>query len=334
MKFGQALSVLEAALPDEVAAPYREQLTRLQDSAPPMPTQTVRDQLDQGPRRRLGRPAGVARRRPDRGRVDRAGAQGTLGRRPRGRGQGAVPRSRRGADVRPPPARSRRQEPGAGAARHRHQGDHRGGAGPGPRRARLRARGRGPASLRRGLPRRPGRRHPRCRRRRQPHPGHRVAGEPVLAGPGDPRGHPGAARPLRPAVRPVPVLRAGAHGDAARRPAPRQLPDPSGRRRRPRTPGGARLRRGRTPGEPRPSRGDGPAHPDRRGRGPGRPGGRSPRRGVHQGPGPDRPRPAPRLPRAVRRADQGGAASGSPGSGCAGSSSASTTRGSPRTRSR
>jgi len=47
MKFGQVLSVLEAALPDEVAAPYREQLTRLQDSAPPMPTQTVRDQLTQ-----------------------------------------------------------------------------------------------------------------------------------------------------------------------------------------------------------------------------------------------------------------------------------------------
>ncbi len=46
MKFGQALSVLEAALPDELAAPYRENLTRLQDDAPPMPTQTVRDQLD------------------------------------------------------------------------------------------------------------------------------------------------------------------------------------------------------------------------------------------------------------------------------------------------
>ena len=45
MKFGQALSVLEAALPDEMAAPYREHLTALQDSAPPMPTQTVRDQL-------------------------------------------------------------------------------------------------------------------------------------------------------------------------------------------------------------------------------------------------------------------------------------------------
>jgi predicted unusual protein kinase regulating ubiquinone biosynthesis (AarF/ABC1/UbiB family) len=45
MKFGQALSVLEAALPEEMAAPYREHLTRLQDSAPPMPTQTVRDIL-------------------------------------------------------------------------------------------------------------------------------------------------------------------------------------------------------------------------------------------------------------------------------------------------
>jgi predicted unusual protein kinase regulating ubiquinone biosynthesis (AarF/ABC1/UbiB family) len=45
MKFGQALSILEAALPEEMAAPYREHLTRLQDSAPPMPTQTVRNIL-------------------------------------------------------------------------------------------------------------------------------------------------------------------------------------------------------------------------------------------------------------------------------------------------
>jgi predicted unusual protein kinase regulating ubiquinone biosynthesis (AarF/ABC1/UbiB family) len=51
MKFGQALSVLEAALPDELVSPYREHLTRLQDSAPPMPTQLVRDALarDLGP---------------------------------------------------------------------------------------------------------------------------------------------------------------------------------------------------------------------------------------------------------------------------------------------
>ncbi len=47
MKFGQALSVLEAALPEEIAGPYREHLTKLQDSAPPMPTQTVRETLDQ-----------------------------------------------------------------------------------------------------------------------------------------------------------------------------------------------------------------------------------------------------------------------------------------------
>ncbi|WP_182379954.1 AarF/ABC1/UbiB kinase family protein [Nocardioides sp. WS12] len=51
MKFGQALSVLESALPEEMAAPYREHLTKLQDSAPPMPTQTVRNILaeDLGP---------------------------------------------------------------------------------------------------------------------------------------------------------------------------------------------------------------------------------------------------------------------------------------------
>src|SRR5690348_5864712 len=45
MKMGQALSILEPALPEEVAAPYREQLTRLQDSAPPMSAATVHDVL-------------------------------------------------------------------------------------------------------------------------------------------------------------------------------------------------------------------------------------------------------------------------------------------------
>jgi predicted unusual protein kinase regulating ubiquinone biosynthesis (AarF/ABC1/UbiB family) len=45
MKMGQALSILESALPEEVAAPYREQLTRLQDSAPPMSAATVHDVL-------------------------------------------------------------------------------------------------------------------------------------------------------------------------------------------------------------------------------------------------------------------------------------------------
>jgi predicted unusual protein kinase regulating ubiquinone biosynthesis (AarF/ABC1/UbiB family) len=41
LKLGQALSVFEAALPPELAGPYRATLTRLQDSAPPLPTATV-----------------------------------------------------------------------------------------------------------------------------------------------------------------------------------------------------------------------------------------------------------------------------------------------------
>ena len=41
MKMGQALSVFEAALPEEVAAPYRAALTKLQEAAPPLPATTV-----------------------------------------------------------------------------------------------------------------------------------------------------------------------------------------------------------------------------------------------------------------------------------------------------
>lgn len=41
MKFGQAMSIFEAALPDDVAGPYRATLTRLQDSAPAMPAAAV-----------------------------------------------------------------------------------------------------------------------------------------------------------------------------------------------------------------------------------------------------------------------------------------------------
>jgi predicted unusual protein kinase regulating ubiquinone biosynthesis (AarF/ABC1/UbiB family) len=41
MKLGQALSVFEAALPDEVAAPYRAALTKLQEAAPPLPAAVV-----------------------------------------------------------------------------------------------------------------------------------------------------------------------------------------------------------------------------------------------------------------------------------------------------
>ena len=48
MKLGQALSVFEAALPEEFMAPYREQLTKLQDSAPPMSAAQVESQMVAG----------------------------------------------------------------------------------------------------------------------------------------------------------------------------------------------------------------------------------------------------------------------------------------------
>ncbi len=41
MKFGQMLSVFEAGLPEELMAPYRATLTKLQDAAPPLPAATV-----------------------------------------------------------------------------------------------------------------------------------------------------------------------------------------------------------------------------------------------------------------------------------------------------
>src|SRR6202167_3317015 len=47
MKFGQALSIFEAALPPELAGPYRATLTKLQESAPPLPARTVHQVLAQ-----------------------------------------------------------------------------------------------------------------------------------------------------------------------------------------------------------------------------------------------------------------------------------------------
>ncbi|HET7305107.1 MAG TPA: AarF/ABC1/UbiB kinase family protein [Segeticoccus sp.] len=45
LKFGQALSIFEAGIPEELAEPYRATLTRLQDAAPPMPASLVHQVL-------------------------------------------------------------------------------------------------------------------------------------------------------------------------------------------------------------------------------------------------------------------------------------------------
>ncbi len=48
MKVGQMLSIFEAALPPEIAGPYRATLTRLQEAAPPLPARTVHQVLATG----------------------------------------------------------------------------------------------------------------------------------------------------------------------------------------------------------------------------------------------------------------------------------------------
>src|SRR3954466_6258952 len=48
MKSGQALSVFEAALPEDIASPYRAALTKLQEAAPPMPPNAVHRVLATG----------------------------------------------------------------------------------------------------------------------------------------------------------------------------------------------------------------------------------------------------------------------------------------------
>jgi predicted unusual protein kinase regulating ubiquinone biosynthesis (AarF/ABC1/UbiB family) len=48
MKLGQMLSIFEAALPPEIAGPYRATLTLLQEAAPPLPARTVHRVLSEG----------------------------------------------------------------------------------------------------------------------------------------------------------------------------------------------------------------------------------------------------------------------------------------------
>ena len=334
MKFGQALSVLEAALPDELVAPYREHLTALQDSAPSMPAAMAYEEIEDA----LGPDWRDLLVQMD----EKAAAAASIGQVHRGRWHD-------GREV-----AVKVQYPGAGDAL---LGDLRqiarvakgmapvfpgidikplvaGGPGPRGRRARLPPRGRGPGGVRRGLPRRPRDRGARRRRGRRHRAGQRVDGVERLAGLDHREGHPRGARPLRPAAGPVPVRRPRAHRHAARRPAPRELPDPAERRRQPGPAGRARLRRRGPPPRPVAAARAGPADAAGRQRRPRPPAGGAAPRGLRQGQDPGRPAGGAGLPRAVRRAGPGRARSASTASGCASSSSASTTRAPRRTPSR
>ncbi len=57
LKFGQAMSVMEAALPEDLAGPYRATLTKLPEAAPPLPAATVHAVLAEelGPRWRTSK---------------------------------------------------------------------------------------------------------------------------------------------------------------------------------------------------------------------------------------------------------------------------------------
>ena len=79
MKFGQALSVFEAALPEEIAAPYRAALTKLQEAAPPMPARTVHAVLAEQLGARLARAVPRVRRQARRRGQHRPGAPGASG---------------------------------------------------------------------------------------------------------------------------------------------------------------------------------------------------------------------------------------------------------------
>ena len=224
MKFGQALSVLEAALPDEVAAPYRAHLTALQDSAPPMPTQTVRDQIeaDLGPdwRDRLVRLDGGPTAAASIGQVHRGrwhdGREVAVKVQYPGAGDALLGDLRQlalvargiapvfpGIDILP--LVRELQERAADELDYQLEAE--------AQQAFADAFTDDPRIV---VPRRRGGGLDRAR--------HRVDGQPRVAGVGDRHRHPRGTRPLRRAAGALPVLRPGPHRHAARRPAPGELP--------------------------------------------------------------------------------------------------------------
>ena len=162
MKFGQALSVFEAAMPEELAGPYRATLTKLQDSAPPMPASAVHKVLagELGPRwrHRSSRPSTTPP--PPRPRSARCtGPCGATGARSRSRSSTPGPAEALVSDLNQLARVARvagRLDP-----RHRHQADHGRAQAADGRGARLQPRGRQPAQFAEAFARRPGLRRPR-----------------------------------------------------------------------------------------------------------------------------------------------------------------------------
>ena len=211
MKFGQALSVLEAALPDELAAPYR---------AAPDPAAGLRSaDADPDRARRSSRATsgpdwqerpGLARRRPDRRRRRSArctGAAGATAARSRSRCSTPAPGDALQSDLRQLARLARTIGPLVPGIEIK------------PLVAELQARaaeeldyhprGRGPAGLRRCVPRRPRDRRPRRGRASAT----TVLVTEWLESPASlasiiAERHPGGARPLRRALRAVPLRRA------------------------------------------------------------------------------------------------------------------------------
>ena len=222
MKVGQALSVMEAAVPEQFGEPYREALTKLQKDAPPLPAAKVHRVLDAQLGTKWRDRFSSFDDEPDRVGQHRPGAQGRVVRRPRGRRQDPVPRRRRGPARRPEDdeahgvgvqaARPRRRHPGR---RRRTDRTHRDGAG-------LPARGRESARLRQGLQGPPALRRARDRRQR-PQGGHRGVDGRHPAGEDHPRGHRRAARPDGHAAVRAHLRRAAPARDDARRRASREL---------------------------------------------------------------------------------------------------------------
>ena len=83
MKFGQAMSIFEAALPEEMAGPYRATLTKLQDAAPPLPARDGARGAGRAARRRLARRFASFDDTPGGRGLDRPGAPRGVARRAR-----------------------------------------------------------------------------------------------------------------------------------------------------------------------------------------------------------------------------------------------------------